>query len=716
VLAGQEDLDRAATALAARLPESLGVLARLAYNYRWAWEPGGDALFERVDALRWQLCARNPVRLLQEASTAALERAAQDAELLERAAEIEARIRADLERPFAGPLSTDNPLAYFSAEFAVHQSLPIYSGGLGALAGDILKEASDLALPFVAVGLLYRQGYFRQRIDRGGWQHEYWVDTDPDRTPAALITGEDGAPLTVTVPIRGSDVVAQIWRVAVGRVPLLLLDAERPENDQSSRWITSRLYTSDPDVRLAQYVLLGVGGVRALEALGVDPGVVHLNEGHAAFAALELVRGEKQRGAALEEAFALARSRTIFTTHTPVPAGNDTYPASQVVDALRRVAQDIGAEPDALVRLGRTHPDDEHEPFGVTQFALRTSRAANGVSRRHGEVAREMWHALWPDRPVDEVPIGHVTNGVHLPTWLGGPMRALLDRHLPEDWIHHASDPRTWEAIDAIPAADLWAVRREQRATLVDYVRQRAQIDRLGRDEPRDYVERAAHAFDPDVLTLGFARRLATYKRMHLLFADADRGLNLLADGRPVQIVMAGKAHPRDDEGKRQVQALFGLKNAPQVNGRVVYLDDYDLGMAATLVRGCDVWVNLPRPPLEASGTSGMKNIANGGLHLSVLDGWWAEGYDGSNGWALPGEVDADHGAQDWRDGQELYRLLEQEVVPSFYDHGGDGVPPAWVARMRASLRTLAPRFSATRMLEDYVERMYAPHGAARND
>ena len=367
----------------------------------------------------------------------------------------------------------------------------------------------------------------------------------------------------------------------------------------------------------------------------------------------------------------------------------------------------MGVDAETIIRLGRTNPDDEGEPFGVSQFALRTSRAANGVSRRHGEVARGMWNDLWPDRDVDDVPIGHVTNGVHIPTWLGGPMRQLLDRHLGDGWLDRAADPATWAGVDTIPDEELWAVRSQQRADFVDYVRGKSVLDRLGRDEPRSYVEAAAGAFDPDALTIGFARRLATYKRLHLLVQDADRALKLLSNGRPVQLVLAGKAHPRDDDGKRMVQHLFSFKWAPEIGGRVVYLDDYDLSSAARMVRGCDVWLNLPRPPLEASGTSGMKSAVNGGLQLSVLDGWWAEGYDGENGWALPGEEDADHGAQDHRDATELHRLLDEEVAREFYDRDESGLPRAWLARVRRSLKTNGPEFSATRMMRDYVEKFY---------
>jgi starch phosphorylase len=707
VHAGRRDLERAAEALATRLPEPLGVLARLAYNYRWAWDPDGPDIYRAVDSDRWDRVAENPVRLLQEAATDRLLAASQDAGLLARAAALEERISADLARPRRDAITTpQRPIAYFSAEYGFHCSFPIYSGGLGALAGDILKEASDRAWPLVAVGLLYRNGYFRQRIDSGGWQHEYWVDTDPDRLPAALVTSDDGTPITITVPIGDSEVTAQIWRVDVGGIPLYLLDAERPENSETARWITSRLYIGDEDTRLAQYVLLGIGGVRALEAIGIEPGLVHLNEGHAAFVSLELARREYSGNGSLKAALEVARRRTIFTTHTPVPAGNDTYPAHQVAETLAHIAGTLGVDAEEIIGLGRTNPAEGAEPFGVTQFALRTSRAANGVSRRHGEVAREMWQPMWPERDVDDVPITYVTNGVHIPTWLGKPMWELLNRHLGEDWLDRATDPATWAPVDDIPAQELWDVRKAQRSQLIEYVRHRAVVDRLARDEPRAYAEAAAN-MDPDVLTIGFARRLATYKRLNLLLQDVERAMRVVGGDRPIQVLLAGKAHPRDEGGKRLVQGLFSMKNAPGFANCVAYLDDYDLRMAAWLVRGCDVWINLPRPPLEASGTSGMKNVVNGGLQLSVLDGWWAEGYDGGNGWALSGDVDHDHGAQDARHAHELFRLLEEEVAPEFYRSSADGIPRDWVARIRRSLRTLGPEFGAGRMLEDYEKKVY---------
>jgi starch phosphorylase len=709
---GASDLEGAAAALASRLPAALEPLAELAYNYRWSWAKGGPELFAAVDPTRWALTHMNPVRLLQEVPPARLHRLAEDADFTVALHELHAAVAEDLARPHAdSSVSASRPAAFFCAEYAVHQSLPVYSGGLGVLAGDILKAASDLAVPLVAVGLMYRHGYFRQRTDAGGWQHEYWVDTDADRVPAALVTAGD-QPLTVTVPVADRQVVAQIWRVEVGRVPLLLLDTNRPENTPSDRFITSRLYVGEPDLRLAQYAVLGIGGVRALRALHVDPGVVHLNEGHAAFACLELARGEALRGGLdVHDAFAAARSRTFFTTHTPVPAGNDTYPAEQIAELLSGEAAELGVDVWELIARGRTNPGDHHEPFGVTQFALRSARGANGVAARHGEVAREMWHPLWPDLAVADVPIAHVTNGVHEPTWLGRPMWDLLDRHLPEGWLaaERLHDPATWEAARSIPDEELWAVRRTQRAELIAMVRERSVIERLARGESKEHAHAAAECLDEDALTIGFARRLATYKRLDLLLADPDCMLALLgAENRPVQLLVAGKAHPKDEGGKRLVTRLFEFRHHPAFAGRVVFLDDYDVALGASLTRGCDVWVNLPRPPLEASGTSGMKNAINGGLQLSVLDGWWPEAYDGRNGWAISGDVDPDLGAQDARHAGDFYRLLGEEVVPAFYE--GDGGPPrGWLDMVRDSLATIGPRFSATRMVSDYAHRMYPP-------
>jgi glycogen phosphorylase len=706
---GRADVQRSAAELAERLPEALAPFAQLAYNYLWSWRPGGSALFEAIDARRFALCGKNPVRLLQEAPTPALRRAAEDAALLAHAHDLLAQVRAELERPPApAPVDPAHPVAFICAEYGIHPSLPIYSGGLGALAGDLVKEASDEAMPLVAVGLMYRKGYFRQRIDAAGWQHEYWLDTDPERLPAALVTMHEGRPLTVEVPIYDARVSARVWRTDVGRVPLFLLDTDCPENGPLERWITGRLYVADAETRLAQYVLLGVGALRALRAMGIEPGLLHLNEGHAALAPLELAAPALRDGEPLDAALAQARSRTAFTTHTPVPAGNDSYPAELVTRATGALATELGVPVGELLALGRTHPGDEHEGFGVTQTALHLSHAANGVSRRHGEVARQMWNGLWPDRAAAEVPIGHVTNGVHVPTWLGAPMHALFDRHLGESWLAHAADPDVWAAVEQIPDEELWAARSLQREELIAFVRERSTIDRLARGDVREYVQAAERAFDPGVLTIGFARRVATYKRLDLLSRDVDWTLSLLGGERPIQVVLGGKAHPRDEDAKRTLRAVFELKSKALVGERVVFLDDYDLDSAAWLVRGCDVWLNLPRPPLEASGTSGMKSAVNGGLQLSVLDGWWAEACEpGVNGWGLPGEIEFDHQAQDQRDADALHRLLSDEVLPAFYDRDERGLPVRWLALMRASLRTLAPRFSAARMLGEYIQGPY---------
>jgi starch phosphorylase len=703
--AGSADLERAAQDLAARLPAPLATAARLAYNYRWSWMPGGDAAFRAVDPHRWEACGHNPVRLLQEARLPALQRAAQD----RRWEELGAALDADLARPpRPAGVTTERPAAFLCAEYGIHESLPIYSGGLGVLAGDILKQASDHALAMVGIGLLYRQSYFRQRIDITGWQQETWLDVDPERLPAALVTRSGGAPLTVTVPVRGRDVLVQVWRVDVGRVPLYLLDTDVPENARVDRWITARLYVADRDTRLVQYAVLGVGGVLALRALGIDPALVHLNEGHAAFAPVELAREAAAAGAPLDEALASARHRTVFTTHTPVAAGNEAYSRAELSGVLGDVALHFGgADDDTVLRLGRIHPDDDAEGLGLTALGVRLSRAANAVSRRHGMVAREMWQPLFPDAAVENVPIRHVTNGVHLPSWMAPPMRALLDRHLGRDWWRDTRDPAVAAGIGSIPDGELWAVRTELRGRLVAYVRDRSIADRLSRGEHAGYVEAAALAFDPDVLTVGFARRLATYKRLHLITRDAERALALIAGPNPLQIILAGKAHPADYEGKLIVKRLFELREAPYVAGRVAFLEDYDLGMAARLVSGCDVWVNLPRPPMEASGTSGMKAAMNGCINLSVLDGWWEEAFDGDNGWGIGSPANVDAQTQDDHDATQLYELLETEVVPAFRDRDAEGIPRRWVQRVRASLLTAVRDFTAARMLDDYLASSY---------
>jgi glycogen phosphorylase len=705
---GRDDLRWAIAQRELRLPAPLRPLARLARNYRWSWTRGGPQLFAHLSRHGWERAGENPVRLLRDLSVAELEAAAADEAYVAEVRRVAAAFDEAVDVDEAAAALRESTVAFLCAEYAVHPSLPIYSGGLGALAGDILKEASDLRVPMAAVGLFYHQGYFHQRLDPSGQQHEYWIPTHAEDLAAVPVTDEDGRPVEVRVPIEQREVAVRIWRVDVGRVPLFLLDSDVASNAPYDRWITARLYVSDRDLRLAQYALLGVGGVRALSAMGFEPSTVHLNEGHAALATLELARAEVERGASFADALAAARDRTVFTTHTPVPAGNETYPSDQMQAMLAGLPSQLGVAAEEVLDLGRVRPGDHGEWPGMTVLGLRTSRAANGVSREHGRVARGMWQEVFGVADAEAAPIGHVTNGVHHPTWMAPAMRRLLDAHLPEGWFERIEDPEVWSAVDDIPAAAIWEVRDELRSDLIDFVRDRSLTDRLGRSEPRHYTEAAAQALDPGVLTLGFARRVATYKRLGLLMHDPERALALLDGATPVQLLIAGKAHPADDGGKSLVRELFALKGAPNVAERVVFLEDYDLAIARRLVAGCDVWVNLPRPPMEASGTSGMKSVLNGGLQLSVADGWWAEGYDGSNGWSIPARTGLDEATQDDEDAETFYRLLEQEVVPTFAARDADGVPTDWVAMVKASLRTLAPQFAATRMVREYRDTIYA--------
>ncbi len=668
--------DRVA-ALANRVPAALRFHARIAYDLGWTYRPGGDELFRAIEPQLWESSGRNAVQLLSTAPLSCLHRAAADDGLVGRA---EAMSRA-LDEIRSAPFSPGPRVAFFCAEFALHQSLAIYGGGLGVLAGDLLKEAADAGVDLVGVGLLYHRGYFRQRLDRSGRQHEYWTEASKELLPILPVLDDSGAPLAVEVFIRGHAVRALIWRVQVGRASLFLLDTDVEENGSVDRFITAQLYVADRAFRLMQYALLGIGGVRALRAMGIERDVFHLNEGHPALAAVELARGAMAPGEELRAAVARVRDKLVFTTHTPVAAGNEHYED----DELARVIHDVPLA--EVLTLGR----GEEGKFGMTELALSVSRSANAVSAVHGGVARAMWKR----------PIGHVTNGVHLPTWMAPPMRALLDRYLGEGWSRRASDPATWRAVDEIPDGELWAVRNELRSTLVDFVRVRSERDRLARGEPIDYVEAAARTFDPRVIVVGFARRVASYKRLHLLIHDPARALGLLSAAHPIQVLLAGKAHPQDEPAKTFIERVFTLKGDPVVGRRVAYLEDYDLAMAQTLVAGCDVWVNIPRPPLEASGTSGMKAALCGGLNLAVLDGWWSEGYDGANGWAIASNGD------DARDATALYDLLEKQVVPEFHARDEHDVPRAFVARIRASLKSIGPRFCASRMLADYARQVW---------
>ncbi|MFN7950231.1 MAG: alpha-glucan family phosphorylase [bacterium] len=709
-LDGRRDVEHSISLLMQWLPVSLQPLARIAFNYRWSWMGAEvENLFRVVDPALWRRSAHNPRAVIESTPPSRFEELGRERSYVEHVRHVWNQIKHELEQPpMPGTFSAQSPVAYVCSEFGIHVSLPCYSGGLGVLAGDLLKAASDLALPMVGVGLMYRQGYFNQRLDLSGLQHEYWLNADFDRLPAARVTSADGKPLVVEVRIRRRVVRIQVWRVDVGRVPLYLLDTDRDDNDPIDRWITARLYVGDRHTRLAQYSVLGIGGMRVLEAIGVRPGLVHLNEGHGALSSFERLRELLAFGRDLDAALEQVRQHTVFTTHTPVEAGNEGYREDEVEPVLGDFVDEVGIPRPTFYGLGRKRPDDRAEPAGFTPLALRTSRTANGVSRRHGAVSRAMWKAIWPERALENVPIRHVTNGVHTTTWMASPMQALLDEHLGSAWRSRLADAASWERIDAIPDEAIWRVRCEMRARLIDYVREKAVTDRLARGEPPDYVEAAARVLDRDRLTIGFARRVATYKRLYLLTRFPDRALRLLDGERPIQILLAGKAHPSDHEAKDALRNIFRVKQAPMVGGRVAFLENYDLEIARRIVAGVDVWVNLPRPPLEASGTSGMKATLNGGLNLSVLDGWWAEAYDGANGWAIA-TPDTSPTEQDDHDATALLDLIENEVVPLFHDRDDAGIPHGWVRKVKASLKTLVPRFTAERMVRDYVDTMYLP-------
>ncbi len=710
---GGRDIERAVAELCERLPAPLAPLARLTYNYRWSWMDDGATVFRDLYPGAWRRSRCNPLYVLEAVPTRRLKEMAADGEYVARIEAMAARLEADLRRPALGAVPVGEPVAYFCSEFGVHCSLPLYGGGLGVLAGDLVKAASDLALPLVGVGLLYREGYFHQRFDISGWQYEYWVETDFERLPAVLVTGGDQLPLTVEVVIRDRVVKIQVWRIEVGRVQLYLLDTDREDNNPIDRFITSRLYVGDRHTRLAQYAVLGIGGMRALTQMGIRPSLLHLNEGHAALSSLERLRVMMNAGKSFEEALAAVRRQTVFTTHTPVPAGNEGYSREEIEPVLGNFLDSLKIPRLTFYNLGRLAPGNEQEPASITPLALRTSRASNGVSRRHGEVARAMWQPLWRHTPVEQVPISHVTNGVHVNTWMAPPMQRLLDCHLGESWRDRVTQSDIWKRIDQIPDEELWQVRGEMRERLVSYIRERSIRDRIGRGEAPQYVEAAARVFEANVLTIGFARRAATYKRLYLLTRHPERGLPLLSDGpRPVQVIVAGKAHPQDNEAKETLRSIFSLRANTDVSRRAAFAEDYDLHMAPRIVSGVDLWLNLPRPPLEASGTSGMKVSLNGGLNLSVLDGWWAEAYDGSNGWAIA-SPEADPATQDDHDAHALFDLLEKEVIPLFYERDEAGLPRRWLRRVKASMRTLIPQFTARRMLQDYVDTMYTPSSSS---
>jgi starch phosphorylase len=605
-------------------------------------------------------------------------------------------------------------IAYFSAEFALHQSLPIYAGGLGVLAGDHCKEASDLGVPLIGVGFMYPQGYFHQHVSAEGWQEESYERLDWADAPVEAATTPEGKPCVTAVPLGDRTVLVAVWRVRMGRVKLYLLDTDLDENAPWDRELSARLYGGDRETRVQQEIVLGIGGVRALRALGSDPAVFHLNEGHAAFVVLQRIRDLTERGVSFDDAVAEIRRTTVFTTHTPVPAGHDAFPFSLVEKHLAGCWGTLGANRDRFLALG-SYDSGIGPQFNMTALALRSAGAVNAVSRLHGEVTKGMWGPLWPELPEAERPVQALTNGVHLPTWISAEASALFAAHLGPDWLERHDDPALWEGVRTIPDEALWAVRQALRHYLFAFVRERARqrwaIERVA--APR--VVAAGTLLGPETLTIGFARRFTAYKRPELIFHDPERLARILnAAERPVQIVFAGKSHPADI-GKHHLQRVYRRALDPMFGGRVAFVDDYDLHVAHFLVQGCDVWLNNPRKPLEASGTSGMKAAVNGVPHLSVGDGWWAEGFNGTNGWIIDGGVSGDnHEAVDAADAAALYRLLEEEVVPAFYDRDASGVPHRWLAIVKEAIRTIAPRFAARRMVKEYAERLYAPAVAGR--
>lgn len=711
------------------LPEPLEGLRELAYNLRWAWNHEAIELFRRLDSELWESSGHNPVWMLGSIDQAKLESAARDDAFL---AHLE-RVARDFQGYLKGEThwfrrtwrrEDHQPLvAYFSAEFGVTECLSIFAGGLGILAGDHLKSASDLGVPLVGVGLLYQQGYFRQYLNQAGWQQEDYTANDFHNLPVTLVRRPDGEVVTVQVQYPGRMVTAQVWRAQVGRIPLYLLDTNLAANQHpEDRDLTDQLYGGDLDMRIRQEVMLGIGGYRALEALGLEPTVYHMNEGHSAFLALERVRRlMEQRGLGFAEARELASASLVFTGHTPVIAGHDYFPPEMIDRYLGDYARLLGLNREEFLRLGR-HGDGGD--FCMTILALRLAAASNGVSRLHGEVSRKMWNHLWPGVPEKEVPIGHVTNGVHFQSWISYEMNQLYDRYLGPKWREEPGDQAFWQRVDNIPAEELWRTHERRRERLVAFARRRLRAQLLRRSAPPSEIEAAEEVLDPEALTIGFARRFATYKRATLLLKDVERLKRILADaGRPVQVIYAGKAHPRDGAGKELIRQIVGLARQEEFRRRLVFLEDYDLTVARYLVQGVDVWLNTPQRPLEASGTSGMKAAANGVLNLSVLDGWWDEAWrvpglrSSPIGWAIgSGETYDNAEYRDQVEAEALYDLLERDVVPTFYERGVDRLPRRWISRMKASIGVLCHFFNTHRMVRDYTEAFYLPAHARQRE
>jgi starch phosphorylase len=699
-----------------KLPPELEPLRRLAYNVIFSWHSEIRDLFKRMDPRLWSDTGHNPVLMLGLIGQERLNELAQDPRFLGQLAEVD----QDMERylsplPYTHknlPKDTNFLAAYFSAEFGLANCLPIYSGGLGILAGDHLKSASDLNVPLVAVGLLYQEGYFSQYLSTDGWQMETYPVNDFNNIPIRMVRDSHDEPVSVSVKFKDQPVRIAVWRANVGRIPLYLLDTNVPENSPEIRDTTAQLYGGDREMRLRQEIVLGIGGIRALRAMNIEPTVVHMNEGHSAFSALErinILRNEK--GLSFDAAREVVQTSTVFTTHTPVPAGNDTFDPGLVRAYFEEYAKELGINIKVLLGYGRVNPRDDNELFGVTPLALRLSAHANGVSRLHGQVSRSMWQQVWGQHPVEDVPIDHITNGIHVPTWISTEFSRIFDRYLGRNWAENPDSEKVWELIGQAPSTELWRAHERCREQLVAFTRRRLADQIANRGGSMKEQRKVMEVLNPDIFTIGFARRFATYKRATLLFRDPDRLERLVNDPeRPMQIILAGKAHPQDNEGKEFIKAIIHLARQERFRKRIVFIEDYNIHIAHLLVAGCDIWLNTPRRPLEACGTSGMKALANGALNVSVLDGWWDEGYHPDCGWAIGhGETYQDINFQDETEGRDLYNLLEKEVVPLFYQRGSDGMPQGWVEKMQAGLRLLLPIFNAHRMVSDYAVRYYAP-------
>lgn len=699
------------------LPEPLKPLKTLAFNYYWSWRHETRDLFRSIDKELWHQVQHNPVEYLARLSDERLKRMCEDDTFLARLQACEKDLKDYLasktwfDREYPGQREKVT-IAYFCAEFGINESLPIYSGGLGILAGDHLKAASDLGVPLVGVGLLYNRGYFRQRLTHDGWQEERYPQYDFYKMPLRLVRNEQDEPLRIEVTLPDRNITCQIWKAMVGRVSLYLLDSNVLENAPTDQGITDTLYGGDEEMRIRQEMILGIGGMRALEAMGIKPTVCHMNEGHAAFLSIERIRlFMEEHNCDFRTARQVIVSGNVFTTHTPVPAGFDLFHPELLEKYVGKSVQRVGLDFKRFLQLGRIEPDNPAESFNMAVLAMENANYVNGVAKLHAHVTREMFQARWPDYPQDEVPVEAVTNGIHTMTWIGRRMARLLDEHVGIDWRRNPSDPKNWEGVENIPDAELWRVREDLRGDFVRFVRKRVQHDVERRTMGRADFNAIGQILDPRILTIGFARRFATYKRASLMLLDRERLNRILHHPeRPVQIVIAGKSHPRDEAGKKVIQDLFRFIEEGEGKNRMVFLEDYDMEVARNLVQGVDVWLNNPRRPMEASGTSGMKVVPNGGLNLSVLDGWWDEGYAPGVGWAI-GDRDTvwDQGHQDWLDSRALYALIETDIAPKFYHRTEGGVPREWVRMIKNSIKALAPFFCTGRMVEDYTTRFYMP-------